>query len=74
TFKFTPRSQKEAKMVREIIRLFKMHMYPEYKYNKNSSAFYLHPSTFDFQIHTALSERSQNGQRDHSSVQDAYVS
>ncbi|UHS65570.1 hypothetical protein RPN242_gp030 [Escherichia phage vB_EcoM-RPN242] len=47
TFKFTPRSQKEAKMVREIIRMFKMHMYPEYKYNKNSSAFYLHPSTFD---------------------------
>lgn len=47
TFKFTPRSQKEAKMVREILRLFKMHMYPEYKYNKNSSAFYLHPSTFD---------------------------
>jgi len=47
TFKFTPRNQEEAKMVREILRLFKMHMYPEYKYNKNSSAFYLHPSTFD---------------------------
>lgn len=47
TFKFTPRNQDEAKMVREILRLFKMHMYPEYKYNKNSSAFYLHPSTFD---------------------------
>lgn len=47
TFKFTPRNQDEAKMVREILRLFKLHMYPEYKYNKNSSAFYLHPSTFD---------------------------
>lgn len=47
TFKFTPRNQAEAKMVREIIRLFKMHAYPEYKYNRNGSAFYLQPSTFD---------------------------
>lgn len=47
TFKFTPRNQEESRMVREIIRLFKMHAYPEYKYNKNGSAFYLHPSTFD---------------------------
>lgn len=47
SFRFTPRSHAEARMVREILRLFKMHMYPEYKYAKDSSAFYLHPSTFD---------------------------
>lgn len=46
-FKFVPKNQNEAKTVREIIRRFKFHMMPEYKYKQNDSSYLLHPSTVD---------------------------
>lgn len=53
-FKFTPKSQEEAEQVRNIIKTFRMHMSPEYKYPADSSAYILYPSEFDisFWSHT----------------------
>jgi hypothetical protein len=47
TFKFSPRNEDETKIVREIIRRFKFHMYPEFKYKSEGSSYFLYPSTFD---------------------------
>lgn len=46
-FKFVPKNENEARTVREIIRRFKFHMMPEYKYKQNDSSYLLHPSTVD---------------------------
>ena len=47
TFKFAPRNAEESQIVREIIRRFKFHMHPEFKYKSEGSSYYLYPSTFD---------------------------
>lgn len=47
TFKFSPRNAEEARTVKEIIRRFKFHMYPEFKYKAEGSSYFLYPSTFD---------------------------
>lgn len=44
-YQFSPRNSTEAANVREIIRLFKLHMHPEYK-DKNNFVF-IFPSEFD---------------------------
>lgn len=46
-FKFMPKNQDESRIVSEIIRRFKFHMHPEFKYRENSSSYMLYPSTFD---------------------------
>lgn len=46
-FKFTATSQSEMYTIRSIIRRFKFHQHPEYKYKKTDSAYFLYPSTFD---------------------------
>lgn len=44
-YQFSPRNSTEAANVREIIKLFKLHMHPEYK-DKNNFVF-IYPSEFD---------------------------
>lgn len=46
-FKFNPRNEQESIIAREIIRRFKFHMHPEFKYGRKSTSYYLYPSTFD---------------------------
>lgn len=46
TYQFFPRSEKEAQNVQRIIKMFKMHMHPEFK--KDTAEFlYIYPSEFD---------------------------
>lgn len=45
-FKFTPRSEDEARRVRDIIRLFKLHALPEVREGVNG-IYYRYPSEFD---------------------------
>jgi len=47
TFKFAARNEEESRVIHEIIRRFKFHMYPEYKYKSEGSSYFLYPSTFD---------------------------
>ncbi len=47
SFRFSPRNEEETKIVREIIRRFKFHMHPEFKYKSEGSSYFLYPSTFD---------------------------
>jgi hypothetical protein len=47
SFKFTPRSSDEMQVARSIVRRFKFHQHPEYKYRAEGSAYFLRPSTFD---------------------------
>ncbi len=46
-FTFMPRNLDEARKVAEIIRRFKFHAHPEFKYKKNDSSYFRYPSTFD---------------------------
>lgn len=46
SYQFFSRSPEEAQQVRDIIKLFKMHMHPEYKQN-TGNFLYLYPSEFD---------------------------
>lgn len=46
TYMFFPKSQKEAEHVQEIVKLFKLHMHPEYKQDSFNFAF-IYPSEFD---------------------------
>lgn len=47
TYTFTPRSLKEAEVVRSILHRFKYHQAPEFKYEEGNNSYMLHPSTFD---------------------------
>lgn len=47
TYTFTPRNDKEARVVRSIIHRLKYHMMPSYKYEGSNNSYLLHPSTFD---------------------------
>ena len=46
TYQFFSRSFEESKAVKEIIKLFKLHMHPEYKQN-TGNFLYVYPSEFD---------------------------
>lgn len=46
TYQFFSRSEEEAHAVREIIKLFKLHMHPEYRQN-TGNFLYVYPSEFD---------------------------
>jgi hypothetical protein len=54
-YKFVPRSESEAKMVRDIIQEFKFHMHPEIS---SSGFFYVYPSEFNIEY------RYRNGEND----------
>lgn len=45
SYQFFPRSSEEAKQVQDIIKLFKLHMHPEYK--SGNHFLYIYPSEFD---------------------------
>lgn len=62
-FKFVPSNPNEARVVREIIRRFKFHMMPEFKYRQNDSSYLLHPSTVDvtFMKIDSTGSSSRNG-------------
>ena len=49
TFKFLPKSQEEAKTIREIINIFKFHMLPEVEGNLGKSRNFITPDTFDIE-------------------------
>lgn len=44
---FAPKNAEESSILAEVIRRFKFHAHPEFKYNENDSSFFLYPSTFD---------------------------
>lgn len=46
-YRFSPRNEKEAENVQNIIYMFKLHMHPEYQ--KAGEFFFLYPSEFDIQ-------------------------
>lgn len=46
-YKFIPKNEKESKIIAEVIRRFKFHMHPEFKFKKSHSSYFLYPSTFD---------------------------
>jgi len=46
-FTFLPTNESESRTVAEIIRRFKFHSHPEFKYKENDSSYFLYPSTFD---------------------------
>jgi len=54
TYQFFSRSREESDAVKEIIRLFKLHMHPEYKQN-TGNFLYVYPSEFDiFYYHNGV--------------------
>lgn len=64
-YQFSPRSAQEANNVKEIIRLFKYHMHPEFK--DPSSFLYIYPSEFEIFVYTGTQE-NQNIHRFTTSV------
>lgn len=50
-FKFIPKSMEEAKMVREIINIFKFHMLPEVEGDQGKSRVFVTPDVFDIEYH-----------------------
>ena len=50
-FKFLPKSMEEAKMVREIINIFKFHMLPEVEGDQGKSRVFVTPDVFDIEYH-----------------------
>lgn len=57
SFKFTPRSQKEAEAVESIIKTFRFHAAPQYAVEKNASRYFIPPSEFDVEFYIG-SERN----------------
>jgi hypothetical protein len=51
SFKFTPRSQKEAEAVESIIKTLRFHASPEYGAAANASRYFIPPSEFDIEFY-----------------------
>jgi hypothetical protein len=51
SFKFTPRSQKEAEAVESIIKTLRFHACPEYGAAANASRYFIPPSEFDIEFY-----------------------